>query len=146
GFSRAPALYALPLHDGAYRYRRVNVAAQRRRSPKRSEGGADPGSLWHTLRRMIAVRRAHPAFGQGTISFVDTGDRAVLGMLRSGACETILTLHNLAGERRLLRADPARGAAAGARDLLGGGVASPRTGSPGEVALEPYQSLWLAVG
>ena len=59
GFSRAdPAALVLPpIMDPLYGYGAVNVEAQTR----------DPHSLLNWMRRMLAVRRRHPAFGRGTL-------------------------------------------------------------------------------
>ena len=58
GFSRAdPARLYLPaIMDPIYGYEAVNVEAQQR----------DPSSLLNWMKRMIAVRQGHPAFGRGT--------------------------------------------------------------------------------
>ena len=60
GFSRAdPAALVLPaIMDPLYGYETVNVEAQTR----------DPHSLLHWMRRMLAVRRSHAAFGRGTLA------------------------------------------------------------------------------
>ena len=60
GFSRAdPAALVLPpIMDPLYGYGAVNVEAQTR----------DPHSLLNWMRRMLAVRRRHPAFGRGTLT------------------------------------------------------------------------------
>lgn len=63
GFSTAPAemLYAPVIADETYGYRRVNVADQR----------ADPDSLWHTIRRMIAARQKGLVFGRGSFTWAE---------------------------------------------------------------------------
>ncbi len=60
GFSRAdPAALVLPpIMDPLYGYGAVNVEAQAR----------DPHSILNWMRRMLAVRRRHPAFGRGTLT------------------------------------------------------------------------------
>ncbi len=90
GFSTAdPAAWYLPLPNNPdYAPQRVNVAAQR----------LDPGSLFHTLRRMIAIRKRRPAFGWGSFRWVDTPPSAVAAFLRGYQGERILALHNLSAE------------------------------------------------
>ena len=63
GFSTAaPTLLYLPLiDDERFGYQRVNVRAQR----------ADAGSLWHTLRKLLSVRKEHLAFGLGSFEFLE---------------------------------------------------------------------------
>ena len=87
GFSRAdPArLYLPPVMDAVYGYAAVNVEAQAR----------DPYSLLNWMRRLIAVRKAHRAFGRGTLVFLKPGNRKILAYLREYAGETILCVTNL---------------------------------------------------
>ena len=62
GFSKAdPARLVLPpIQDPLYGFQAVNVEAQAR----------SPNSLLNWMRRMIAVRKQHPAFGRGSIARV----------------------------------------------------------------------------
>src|SRR5262249_1149010 len=62
GFSRAdPAALVLPpIMDPVYGYDAVNVEAQ----------GRDPHSILNWMRRMLAVRRRHAAFGRGTATLL----------------------------------------------------------------------------
>src|SRR3712207_9472071 len=70
GFSRAePArLYLPPIMDPVYGYEGVNVEAQ----------GRSAGSLLSWMKRIIAVRKAHKAFGRGSMEFLHPGNRKVL--------------------------------------------------------------------
>jgi len=91
GFSTAPRerFYSPLIDSGSFDYRRVNVAAQK----------ADPNSLWHTLRKMIAIRKAHRAFGQGYYQLLfDPHQPSVLGVLRWDEHETLLAIHNMAAQ------------------------------------------------
>ena len=74
GFSPAdPASLYLPvIMDPVYGYTAINVEAQQR----------DPSSLLHFMKRMIALRRQHKAFGRGTIEFLRPENRKVLVYLR----------------------------------------------------------------
>ena len=60
GFSRAdPAALALPvIMDALYGYETINAEAQTR----------DAHSLLHWMRRMLAIRRQHAAFGRGSLA------------------------------------------------------------------------------
>ena len=62
GFSKADPqrLYLPPIMDPIYGYQAVNVEAQSR----------DPSSLLNWMKRIIAVRKAHKAFGRGTLEFL----------------------------------------------------------------------------
>lgn len=56
---------------------------------------ADPGSVWHAYRRLIALRGALPALHSGDFTLLDAGARAVLAAQRSYADERVLLLANL---------------------------------------------------
>jgi maltose alpha-D-glucosyltransferase / alpha-amylase len=87
GFSRSdPAgLYLPPIMDPVYGYEAVNVEAQSR----------SPTSLLNWMKRLIAVRLAHRAFGRGNLKFLYPGNRKVLAYLRQFEEETILCVTNL---------------------------------------------------
>ena len=87
GFSSAAA--GQPVRSGdrdePYSPQHVNVADQI----------ADPGSLWHTLRRMIALRKAHRAFGWGSFAWADAGAESVAAYWREDGPQRLLILNNL---------------------------------------------------
>ena len=92
GFSSAEPW--LPLnHDWPAR----NVAAQQ----------ADPGSMLHLYRTLLALRRRHPALALGTFALLPS-DRDVLAYERSHGGECIFVALNLSPEPR--RLDPPAGA------------------------------------
>ncbi|HET8985088.1 MAG TPA: DUF3459 domain-containing protein, partial [Trueperaceae bacterium] len=62
----------------------------------------DPDSLWWHYRRMISLRRIHPALYAGTTTMIDVGDRAVLAMLREAGGEAGREAGREAGGERLL--------------------------------------------
>ena len=73
------------LVEGALDYQHVNVASQI----------DDPDSLFHAIRRMIAIRKEHPAFGNGDMEWVETGHPSVAVYLRRYEEETLLIFNNL---------------------------------------------------
>jgi maltose alpha-D-glucosyltransferase/alpha-amylase len=87
GFSRAdPArLFLPPLMDPVYGYEAINVEAQ----------NSNPSSLLNWMKRLIAVRKAHPAFGRGTLEFLHPGNRKILAFLREHGEDSILCVANL---------------------------------------------------
>jgi len=87
GFSRAdPArLFLPPIMDPIYGYGAVNVEAQQR----------DPFSLLNWMKRLISVRKAHKAFGRGTLKFLRPGNRKILAYLRETEDESVLCVTNL---------------------------------------------------
>ncbi|CAG2134163.1 maltose alpha-D-glucosyltransferase [Cupriavidus plantarum] len=87
GFSHADPerLVLPPLQGPLYGYEAVNVEAQNR----------DPHSLLNWMRRMLALRRQHRAFGRGTLRFLFPGNRKILAYLREYDGEHILCVANL---------------------------------------------------
>ncbi len=87
GFSTAnrQRLYLPPIVDPEYHHEAVNVDAQL----------ANPHSLLWWMRRLIALRRRHPAFGQGTIAILNPENRKVLAFVRRHEHETLLIVANL---------------------------------------------------
>jgi maltose alpha-D-glucosyltransferase / alpha-amylase len=87
GFSRAdPArLFAPAIQDPVYGYQSINVEAQERY----------PFSLLNWMKRLVAMRRQHPALARGALEFVACSNRKVLAYLRRDERETILCVVSL---------------------------------------------------
>jgi maltose alpha-D-glucosyltransferase/alpha-amylase len=85
GFSQTTDLYSPVIDSSPFGYQYVNVAAQI----------ANPNSLWHSIRRMIQLRKAHSVFGEGDLTWIDTRSDAILAFYRSLPDERILVIHNL---------------------------------------------------
>jgi maltose alpha-D-glucosyltransferase / alpha-amylase len=87
GFSRAnpQRLYLPVVVDPQFHYEAVNVEAQQ----------ANPFSLLWWTRRLIALRKRHPAFSRGTIEFLQPENHRVLAFLRRFGDETLLVVANL---------------------------------------------------
>jgi maltose alpha-D-glucosyltransferase / alpha-amylase len=87
GFSRADAarLYYPVIIDPVYGYQAVNVEAQER----------VPTSLLNWMKRMVAVRKRHKAFGRGSIRFLHPDNQKILVYLREWENEIILCAVNL---------------------------------------------------
>jgi len=138
GFSPAPAekLYAAAIDDPVFGYHKVNVAAQR----------ADPGSLFNTIRCLIAVRKAHHVFGRGDLCFLEAEPRPVLAFLRTYNDETVLVLHNLSDRPQPFTLDLAEFAGAVPADLLTGATLPVVGAVPYSLALPPFGYRWLHLG
>jgi glycosidase len=132
------------------RYRTINRQKLQRRQLETEL--ADTGSLrclvFNGLRRMLAARKASPAFhpsgGQRALEV----HKAVLALLRSspGGENQVLCLHNTSNQGLELAIDLQRrpiGEAGGLRDVLGGGVYALENGCL-RLELEPYGVRWLA--
>lgn len=87
GFSRVDPqrLFLPPIMDPIYGYQTVNVEAQARNS----------SSLLNWMRRLIAVRRGHPAFGRGELRLLTPGNRKIFAYLRLYQEQVILCVANL---------------------------------------------------
>ncbi|HUI88460.1 MAG TPA: maltose alpha-D-glucosyltransferase [Anaerolineales bacterium] len=114
-----------PFLEGQYSPMHVNVAAQMR----------NPDSLYHTIRRMVAVRKEHPAFGCGDFEWADSGTNAIAGYQRTYDGETMLILNNLSGQEQIAPAPSGRAVNAFTHE----------TAPLGTLTLQPYQYLWLVL-
>ncbi|WP_210209198.1 maltose alpha-D-glucosyltransferase [Dichotomicrobium thermohalophilum] len=97
GFSRADPqrLYLPPIMDPIYGYQAINVEAQQR----------DSSSLLNWMRKMIAVRKSHLAFGRGGLRFLYPRNRKVLAYAREHEGETLLCVFNLARSAQAVELD-----------------------------------------
>jgi maltose alpha-D-glucosyltransferase/alpha-amylase len=132
GFSQAEPekLYAPVISDPAYGPARVNVAAAE----------ADPGSLLNTLRRMIQVRKLHPAFGEGTFEWALPGQNpAVLAYWRRLPGDAILVVQNLSPEPQAVRV--AEVAGKGMRDVWSNETL--QVEENGVIPMEGHAFRWL---
>ena len=100
GFSTADPqrLYLPPIMDPIYGYAAVNVEAQAR----------DASSLLNWMRRILAVRRGHQAFGRGALTFLRPVNRKILAFVREYGDEFILCVANLAHTAQPVELDLAR--------------------------------------
>lgn len=126
GFSPAASTYSPVVDDEHFGYHRLNVAQQR----------ADPESLWHSMRRMIAARKQHPALVSGQHEFVPGLQPELLAFTRGA---DFLVVHNLSASTQQFR----RGLRS-ARDVLTGRAFSAGPDGSLILALQPYESLWLS--
>jgi maltose alpha-D-glucosyltransferase/alpha-amylase len=87
GFSRADPqrLYLPPIQDPVYGYEAVNVEAQSR----------EPSSLLNWTRRMLAVRASTKAFGRGSFTMLQPGNRKIVAYLRELDGDVILCVANM---------------------------------------------------
>jgi maltose alpha-D-glucosyltransferase / alpha-amylase len=129
GFSTAPSgqLLTPVIQDAIYGPSRVNVAAQL----------AAPDSLFHTIQRMIAIRKAHQVFGWGDFNWVDVGTPVIAAYIRYYQGQALFVLNNLGDTPQV--ALPPKNLSASYKNAF--------TGSLFEftqpITLQPYQYLWL---
>ena len=141
GFSRAvPAkLYFPVIMDPIWGYQAINVEAQQ----------ADPSSLLHWSRNMIALRKLFQVFGRGTLEFLHPENRKILAYVRDYksedgmVSETILCVANLSRFAQPVALDLARFCGRQPVEMLGY-VSFPEVGTqPYPLTLAPYSFLWL---
>jgi maltose alpha-D-glucosyltransferase/alpha-amylase len=99
GFSTASRadLCAPVISRGAFGYRKVNAAEQRR----------DPDSLLTWFRRAVGVRKESLEIGNGSWETLPTGRSSVLALRFDGDGRQITVLHNLSAEPARARLDAA---------------------------------------
>ncbi len=108
---------------------------------QREEPGAVAARIYGGLRRLIDVRKGHPAFAGGEMAVVDPGNGHVFGYVRQSAAGRILVLANFSETEQRISANTirAQGLSYDFQDLV--------TGDPlrlaGDLMLDPYQFMWL---
>lgn len=75
---------------GSMGYELINVASQLK----------DPNSLFHTLQKMISLRKKHAAFGGSEMQWVETGNPAVAVYVREHGGDVMLIFNNLSGSNQ----------------------------------------------
>ena len=125
GFSPAdPGKLYLPLVQSlVYHYNSVNVEANQ----------AQPTSLLHWVRGLLAVRRQHPVFGRGEFVPLPCDEESVLAFLRRDpgpGGETVLCVANLANTPRTATIRLPDTANASLVDLFGGSTFPPVVPTP----------------
>jgi maltose alpha-D-glucosyltransferase/alpha-amylase len=135
GFSRAdPAALVLPtLMDPLYGYETINVEAQLR----------DRHSLLHWMRRMLAIRRRHAAFGRGTLRFLYPKNRKVLAFLREHDDEIILCVANVSRAPEAVELELSELAGRVPVELSGGSLFPPIGQLTYLLTLPPYGFYWF---
>ena len=87
GFSTAPEdeVYEKVIDDETYGYQKLNVQDQL----------DDPDSLLNWMKKVIRVRKEHPAFGRGDLDLLAPDNPAILAYVRSYLQEEIVVVNNL---------------------------------------------------
>jgi len=131
GFSDAKpeALYLPAISSEEFGWQRVNVQAQQK----------DPGSLFHAIQRMIAIRKQHTVFGRGEIHWLEEMPLSVLAYLRVMPEERVLVINSLSGEEQVIAVSGTEVDGKMAKDLLNGKEVHLRD----TIRLAPYEFRWL---
>ena len=140
GFSSAtPGRLTLPVvQDAVFGYQAVNVEAQR----------TDPSSLLHWTRRMLQIRRQHPAFGLGDFRDLGGSNPSVLSFVRTvrledGSQDVMLCVNNLSRFPQPVELDLSAYEGIAPIEMLGG-VEFPRIGQlPYLLTLAGHGFYWF---
>ena len=114
GFSTSdPGKLHLPMVQSlVFHYANVNVESQ----------WAQPASLLHWTRGMLAIRKRNPAFGMGTYTALTADNESVMAYLRQSPEQTLLCTANFAATARGANITVPGFAGASVVDLFGGAV------------------------
>src|SRR5204862_4209132 len=121
--------------DPVYGYGAVNVEAQSR----------DPHSILNWMRRMLAVRRRHPAFGRGTVTLLSPKNRKILAYLREYQSDVLLCVANLAHSPQAVELDLAQFAGRVPVELSAGSAFPPIGELTYLLTLPPFGFYWFAL-
>jgi maltose alpha-D-glucosyltransferase/alpha-amylase len=137
GFSEAnpQRLYLPPIIDPEYHYETINVENQVR----------NPDSLLWWMRRIIALRKRHKAFGRGTLEFFHPRNRRVLSYLRQYQDENILCIANLSHTAQQTTIDLSEFKGAHPVDLFGRTEFQPVGDTEYCFTLNPYAYFWFSL-
>jgi len=135
GFSKAnPQRLFLPaVIDPPYAYESLNVESQR----------DDPHSLLWWMRQAIALRKQHPAFGRGSLTFLYPSNRKVLAFIREHGDERILVVSNLSRQVQYVELDLSASRGRVPLEMSGATEFPPVGDLPYLMTLGPYASYWF---
>jgi maltose alpha-D-glucosyltransferase/alpha-amylase len=137
GFSRSnrQRLYMPVITDPEYHYETVNVEAQ----------AGNPHSLLSWMKRVIALRKRHRAFGRGTLELLRPENRKVLAFVRRYESEQILCVANLSRFLQVVELDLSQFKGMVPVELFGS-TELPAVGeSPYFLTLGPHSFYWFAM-
>jgi maltose alpha-D-glucosyltransferase / alpha-amylase len=137
GFTKSDKPVVPVISDGPYGFQHINAAKQRR----------DANSMLNWTERIIRMRKEVPEIGWGEFEVVKTGDDAVLGLRYDWRNNSVLFLHNLAGEAREI--EFSTGLKGKARDDLINLLTDEHSNAKNGrhcVSLQPYGYRWYRVG
>jgi maltose alpha-D-glucosyltransferase/alpha-amylase len=137
GFSRAnrQRLYLPVITDPEYHYETVNVEAQ----------GQNPHSLLSWMKRLIALRKRHRAFGRGTLELLRPENRKVLAYIRRYESEQILCVANLSRFLQAVELDMSQWKGLVPVELFSGNEMPVVGDAPYFLTLGPHAFYWFTL-
>jgi maltose alpha-D-glucosyltransferase / alpha-amylase len=135
GFSRADfaRLYFPVIMDPVYGYQSVNVEAQQRY----------PTSLLNWMREMIHLRKRHPVFGRGTLTFIKPANQKVFAFARSYLAETVVCIFNLSQSAQPVELDLQQYVGFTPVEMMGGAEFPAIAPGAYQLALAPRGFYWF---
>ena len=135
GFSRADpqALYLPAIQDPVYGYQAVNVEVEQ----------VEANSLLNWIRRLIAVRGQHRAFGRGSFTLLYPANRKILVYVREHDGERILCVFNVSRQAQAVEIDLSAWRGAVPIELTGGEAFPPVGDLPYLLTLPAYGFFWF---
>ena len=115
------------LVQGELGYQHINVSSQL----------GDKSSLFHAISRMVHIRKEHPAFGRGSMEWVEVDHPSLAVYTRRYQDETLLIVNNLSDQEQILSL-PAE-YQAWYVDL----ISNSQPQMSASITLQPYAYLWL---
>ncbi len=137
GFSRAnpQQLYLPIIIDPEYHYETVNVEAQQNNS----------SSLLWWLKRLIALRKQHKAFGRGTLQFLWPKNSKILAFIRSYGDEHILVVANLSRFVQHFELDLTAFSGHVPEELMGRSLFPAIGAAPYSLSIGPHGFYWFTL-
>jgi maltose alpha-D-glucosyltransferase/alpha-amylase len=137
GFSRAnpQKLYLPIISDPEYHYEAIHVDSQQH----------NPHSLLWWMKRLIALRKRHKAFGQGTIEFLQPDNHKVLAFLRRYENECLLVVANLSRFVQYVELDLSAFQGIRPIEMFGRVVFPPIGDLPYLLTLAPHTFYWFSM-
>ena len=137
GFSDADPekLYAPVIDTGDYTYQKVNVEEEKQ----------NPNSLFNKMKRLISVRKSHPILALGDYEFFAKDQTEFLTILRKYRGETVLCVHNLTDQQRILKIKLMDLSGKKLIDLFDGSEFGKITNKPVNLDMKPYGFHWFKI-
>ncbi len=135
GFSEADpeSLYSPLILNPVFGYQALNVQSQQR----------SHHSLLSWMRQLISVRKSTPAFGSGTIEFLQPANHRVLAYVRQSGNDRVLVVNNLSSAAQAVELDLRRYKGYLPIEMFGRNI-FPRIGElPYLLTMGPHQFYWF---
>ena len=137
GFSQARLqdFYAPLISEGEFGHQRVNVQRQEN----------EAGSLLSWLRQALRIRKAHPIFGMGDMTLLESGNPSVLAFERRFGEERLLVLHNLSRRKQTVKLEMEPGTMPRPEVIYGYAKGMPDFNFYRPFEMEASTYLWLKI-